>query len=176
MSVPLHIQGIDAGIKWPAFFSETYFLYPFHMFYSSDKHYLYQQYLSVRSSIESSITLIITNSHLSQLDYVHFFVGEIKFSIRTVKYLKLNGFACKGAFNAAITAASILWKLPSFEYIALLGLVVIRLFHLIAGPLLTQLPLDKMAAISQTIFSDAFCEWKVLYFDFIFSEVCYYIN
>ena len=30
---------------------------------------------------------------------------------------------------------------------------------------LTDLPLDKMAAISQTIFSDAFYEWKVLYFD-----------
>ena len=26
---------------------------------------------------------------------------------------------------------------------------------------LTHLPLDKMAAISQTIFSNAFCEWKV---------------
>ena len=30
---------------------------------------------------------------------------------------------------------------------------------------LTHLPLDKMAAFLQTIFSDAFFEWKVLYFD-----------
>ena len=30
---------------------------------------------------------------------------------------------------------------------------------------LTHLPLDKMAAISHTIFSDHFLEWRVLYFD-----------
>ena len=36
----------------------------------------------------------------------------------------------------------------------------------------THFPLDKMAAISQTIFSDAFLEWKVLYFDYTFTEVC----
>ena len=30
---------------------------------------------------------------------------------------------------------------------------------------LTHLPLNKMAAISQMIFSVHFCEWKVLYFD-----------
>ena len=31
--------------------------------------------------------------------------------------------------------------------------------------LLTHLPLDKMAAISQTIFADAFSSMKILYFD-----------
>ena len=31
--------------------------------------------------------------------------------------------------------------------------------------LLTHLPLGQMAAISQTIFADAFHEWKILYFD-----------
>ena len=30
---------------------------------------------------------------------------------------------------------------------------------------LTHLPLDKMAAFFQIIFSDAFCESKMLYFD-----------
>ena len=35
----------------------------------------------------------------------------------------------------------------------------------------THLPLDKMAAISQMIFSDAI-SWKVLYFDHKFIHVC----
>ena len=33
------------------------------------------------------------------------------------------------------------------------------------GSPLTQLPLDKMAAISQTIFSDAFLQMEILFFD-----------
>ena len=37
---------------------------------------------------------------------------------------------------------------------------------------LTHLPLDKMAAISQTIFSYAFSWIKVLYFDWILTEFC----
>ena len=37
---------------------------------------------------------------------------------------------------------------------------------------LTHLPLDKMDAILQAIFSDAFHEWKVLYFHSNFIEVC----
>ena len=37
---------------------------------------------------------------------------------------------------------------------------------------LTYLPGDKKPAISQTMFSDAFCEAKVLYFDWNFNEVC----
>ena len=37
---------------------------------------------------------------------------------------------------------------------------------------LTHLPLDKMAAISQTIFSDAFSWMKFLYFDYDFTEFC----
>ena len=36
---------------------------------------------------------------------------------------------------------------------------------------LTHLPLDKMAAIAQTIFLD-FREWKILYFAYNFTEVC----
>ena len=38
--------------------------------------------------------------------------------------------------------------------------------------LLTYLPLDKVAAISQTIFHMLFLDWKVLYFDSNFTEVC----
>ena len=37
---------------------------------------------------------------------------------------------------------------------------------------LTHLSLDKMAAISQTIFSDAFSWMTTLYFDQNFTEVC----
>ena len=36
----------------------------------------------------------------------------------------------------------------------------------------THLSQDKMAAISQTIFSDAFSWMKTLYFDQNFTEVC----
>ena len=38
--------------------------------------------------------------------------------------------------------------------------------------LLTHLPLDKMVAISQTIFSNIFSWMKCLYFDYNFAEVC----
>ena len=38
--------------------------------------------------------------------------------------------------------------------------------------LITHLPLDKMAAVSQTIFSYAFSWMKILYFDSNFTEVC----
>ena len=37
---------------------------------------------------------------------------------------------------------------------------------------LAQLPLDKMAVISQTVFSDEFSWKKSLYFDYNFTEVC----
>ena len=37
---------------------------------------------------------------------------------------------------------------------------------------LTHLPLDKMVAISQTIFSHAFSWMKHLYFDYNFTDVC----
>ena len=37
---------------------------------------------------------------------------------------------------------------------------------------LTHLPLDKMAAISPTIFQLHFREWKDVYFDCNFTEVC----
>ena len=39
--------------------------------------------------------------------------------------------------------------------------------------LFSHLPLDKMAAISQMISSDAFSLMKVLYFGLNFTEVCY---
>ena len=39
-------------------------------------------------------------------------------------------------------------------------------------PTLTHLPLNKMAAISQTTFSNAFSWMKILYFDSNFTEVC----
>ena len=38
--------------------------------------------------------------------------------------------------------------------------------------ILTLLPLDKMATILQTIFSDAFSWMKVLYFDLNFTDAC----
>ena len=38
----------------------------------------------------------------------------------------------------------------------------------------THLPLDKMAAISQTIFSDTLSWMKVLYFDQDFTELCFW--
>ena len=44
--------------------------------------------------------------------------------------------------------------------------------HLPLKPLFSHLSLDKMAAISQTIFQMHFREWKVLYFDSNFTEVC----
>ena len=37
---------------------------------------------------------------------------------------------------------------------------------------LTHLPLTKMAAISQMIFSNAFLWMKILYFDWYITEVC----
>ena len=46
------------------------------------------------------------------------------------------------------------------------------IIHSLAYWLINSFPLDKMANISQAIFSDAFCEWKVLYFDWNFTEVC----
>ena len=42
--------------------------------------------------------------------------------------------------------------------------------NLAALQILAHLPLDKMAAISQTIFSDAFSRMKILYFDINFIE------
>ena len=47
--------------------------------------------------------------------------------------------------------------------------IIIYLLNIEA--VLTHLPLDKMATISQTIYSDAFHEWKILYFDQNFTEV-----
>ena len=38
--------------------------------------------------------------------------------------------------------------------------------------MLTHLPLDKMASISQAIISNAFDEWKTSYFGYNFTEVC----
>ena len=40
------------------------------------------------------------------------------------------------------------------------------------GQHLTHLPLDKMAAISQMTFSNAFHEWKILCVDSNFTEIC----
>ena len=40
--------------------------------------------------------------------------------------------------------------------------------------LLTHFPLDKMDAISQTTYLKKMHEWKCLYFDSSFTEVCYY--
>ena len=40
--------------------------------------------------------------------------------------------------------------------------------------LLTHLPLDKIASISQTMLSDAFSWMKSLYFDYNFTEGCSY--
>ena len=39
-------------------------------------------------------------------------------------------------------------------------------------PILTHLPVDKMAAISQTTYSNEFTWIESLYFDYIFIEVC----
>ena len=36
---------------------------------------------------------------------------------------------------------------------------------------LTHLPVDKMAAVSQTIFADPFNEWKLFYFDENFTAI-----
>ena len=38
---------------------------------------------------------------------------------------------------------------------------------------LTHLPLDEMATISQPIFSDAFCEWIVVYSNQNVTKVCF---
>ena len=40
------------------------------------------------------------------------------------------------------------------------------------NPRISRLSLDKMAAISQMIFADAFCELKVMYIDKHVTEVC----
>ena len=45
-----------------------------------------------------------------------------------------------------------------------------------SGGSLTHLPLNKMAAITQTLFSDAFSWMKSLNFDSNFTEVCHYLN
>ena len=47
-----------------------------------------------------------------------------------------------------------------------------RVFRCAGKQYQTHLPLDKMAAIWQTIFQMYFREWKVLYFDKNFIEIC----
>ena len=47
-----------------------------------------------------------------------------------------------------------------------LGIAIPKLLpHLPGANELTHFPLDKMAAVSQTIFSDAFSWMKILYFN-----------
>ena len=50
-----------------------------------------------------------------QVKYMPFTGVDIKLLVTDVEYLKLSGFACKGAFNPPIIATSILWKLPELS-------------------------------------------------------------
>ena len=61
---------------------------------------------------------------------------------------------------------------PSLFWVGIPTIGCCGMWLLIHAVTLTHLPLDKMAAISQTIFHMYFDEWKVLYSDYIFIEVC----
>ena len=98
-------------------------------------------------------------------------IGKHHLTMALPTYTTQHSRASNWPFSALFNLCNLLFSFFFLEPVISLPSSVMCRFPFGATPL-TQIPLDKMTAVSQTTFWMHFHEWKVSYFDPNTTEVC----